>query len=295
MIEVNVSKRLHTAEGPLDLVFKDNIEQGEFITLFGPSGAGKTTLLRMVAGLTTPDAGTIVVNGHPWFDSTHRINLSPRRRSIGMVFQDYALFPNLTVAENIGLALPKEQRPAGVSELLKVAGLQELAGRKPDKLSGGQRQRVALARALALKPAILLLDEPLSALDLQMRITLQDELLRLQQRYQPTTLLVSHDLSEVFRLSRRVIVLDRGKITRSGSPTNVFSQAKISNKFRFNGEVVHITPSGVVYIVHVLVGQDIVQVIASAQEIAALQVGKRVLIASKAFNPLIMPLDEQAS
>ncbi|MBW6508429.1 MAG: ATP-binding cassette domain-containing protein [Desulfuromonadales bacterium] len=292
MIEVNVSKRLHTAEGPMDLVFSGTIEEGEFTTLFGPSGAGKTTLLRMVAGLTTPDSGTIVVDGQPWFDSARRINLSPRRRSIGMVFQDYALFPNLTVAENIGLALPKQQRSAIVSELLEVAGLQELAGRKPDKLSGGQRQRVALARALALKPTILLLDEPLSALDLQMRLKLQDELQRLHQRYQPTTLLVSHDLSEVFRLSRRVFVLDKGKVTRSGSPTEVFSQSKISNKFRFNGEVVHIKPSGVVYIVHVLVGQDIVQVIASEREMTTLKVGKRVLIASKAFNPLIMPLDE---
>lgn len=290
MTEINVTKRLHTAEGPMDLVFNGTIEQGEFITLFGPSGAGKTTLLRMVAGLTSPDSGTIVVDGQPWFDSARRVNLSPRQRSIGMVFQDYALFPNLTVAENIGIALPKEKRGAIVSELLEVAGLQELAGRKPDMLSGGQRQRVALARALALKPAILLLDEPLSALDLNMRLNLQEELLRLHRRYQPTTLLVSHDLSEVFRLSRRVFVLDKGKVTRSGSPAEVFSRSQISNKFRFTGEVVHIEPSGVVGIVHVLVGQDVVQVIASEQELATLTVGKRVLIASKAFNPLIMPL-----
>lgn len=293
MIEINVTKRLHTAEGPMNLEFSTTIDEGEFITLFGPSGAGKTTLLRMVAGLTTPDAGTIAINGQPWFDSSRRINLTPRQRSIGMVFQDYALFPNLTVAENIGLALPKEKRNTTVNELLEVAGLQELASRKPDKLSGGQRQRVALARALALKPAILLLDEPLSALDLQMRLKLQDELMRLHQRYQPTTLLVSHDLSEVFRLSSRVFVLDRGDVTRSGSPTEVFSRSQLSNKFRFTGEVVHIEPSGVVGIIHVLVGQDIVQVIASEREMVSLKVGKRVLIASKAFNPLIMPLDEQ--
>lgn len=293
MIEINVTKCLHTAEGPMSLEFSTTIDEGEFITLFGPSGAGKTTLLRMVAGLTTPDAGTIAINGQPWFDSSRRINLTPRQRSIGMVFQDYALFPNLTVAENIGLALPKEKRNTTVNELLEVAGLQELASRKPDKLSGGQRQRVALARALALKPAILLLDEPLSALDLQMRLKLQDELMRLHQRYQPTTLLVSHDLSEVFRLSSRVFVLDRGDVTRSGNPTEVFSRSQLSNKFRFTGEVVHIEPSGVVGIIHVLVGQDIVQVIASEREVVSLKVGKRVLIASKAFNPLIMPLDEQ--
>ncbi len=290
MIEINVTKRLHTAEGPMDLVFSADVDQGEFITLFGPSGAGKTTLLRMLAGLTTPDKGTIIVNDQRWFDSTRRVNQPPRQRSIGMVFQDYALFPHLSVAENIGLALPRQKRRTVVNELLNVAGLKELAERKPDKLSGGQRQRVALARALALKPAILLLDEPLSALDLNMRLNLQEELLRLHRRYQPTTLLVSHDLSEVFRLSRHVFVLDKGKVTRSGSPAEVFSRSQISNKFRFTGEVVHIEPSGVVGIVHVLVGQDVVQVIASEQELATLTVGKRVLIASKAFNPLIMPL-----
>lgn len=292
MITIDVKKRLHTAEGPMDLEFCATVEQGEFTTLFGPSGAGKTTLLRMVAGLMTPDAGQISVAGQLWFDSTKRINLTPRQRSIGMVFQDYALFPNLSVASNIGLALPKEKRSTIVSELLDVAGLQELAGRKPDKLSGGQRQRVALARALALKPTILLLDEPLSALDLQMRLKLQDELLRLHQRYQPTTLLVSHDMSEVFRLSQRVFVLNKGQLVRSGKPTEVFSNSQISNKFRFSGEIVHIEPSGVVSIVHVLVGQDIVQVVASEQEMADLSVGKRVLIASKAFNPLIMPLQD---
>lgn len=292
MIEINVTKCLHTADGPMDLTFSGNIDKGEFITLFGPSGAGKTTLLRMLAGLTDPDKGIIEVNGKRWYDSSARINLTPRQRSIGMVFQDYALFPNLSVADNIGIALPKDRRKEVVAELLRVAGLVELAERKPDKLSGGQRQRVALVRALALKPAILLLDEPLSALDLDMRLHLQQELLQLHQRYQPTTLLVSHDMSEVFRLSQRVFVLDKGKVTRSGIPTEVFSKSRISNKFRFTGEIVHIEPSGVVGIVHVLVGQNIVQVIASEQELATLAVGKRVLIASKAFNPLILPLEE---
>lgn len=291
MIEINVTKRLHTADGPMDLNFAGSIGKGEFITLFGPSGAGKTTLLRMLAGLTDPDKGLIEVNGQRWYDSSARINLNPRQRSIGMVFQDYALFPNLTVADNIGIALPRGQRKEVVAELLQVAGLKELAERKPEKLSGGQRQRVALARALALKPAVLLLDEPLSALDLEMRLYLQQELLQLHQRYQPTTVLVSHDMSEVFRLSQQVFVLDKGRVIRHGTATEVFSKTQLSNKFRFTGEVVHIEPSGIVGIVHVLVGQDIVQVVASDQELSTLAVGKRVLIASKAFNPLIMPLD----
>ncbi|MBB5022269.1 ABC transporter ATP-binding protein [Desulfurispira natronophila] len=292
MININVTKRLHTADGPMELEFQATVEDGQFVTLFGPSGAGKTTLLRMVAGLTTPDEGTIQVNGQTWFDSNRKTNLTPRQRSIGMVFQDYALFPHMSVAQNIGAALPRTKRQSVVRELLEVAGLLELASRKPDQLSGGQRQRVALARALALQPSLLLLDEPLSALDLQMRLKLQEELLSLHRRYQPTTLLVSHDMSEVFRLSNQVFVLELGQVVRSGSPADVFASSGISNKFRFTGEVVHIVPSGVISIVHILVGSDIVQVVATDKERESLQVGKRVLIASKAFNPLIMPLEE---
>ncbi|NUN13557.1 MAG: ATP-binding cassette domain-containing protein [Myxococcales bacterium] len=291
MIRLDVKKQLHTADGHMDLVFQAHIGQAEFATLFGPSGVGKTTLLRMIAGLLEPDEGLIQVEGITWYDSKAKINLSPRRRSVGMVFQDYALFPNLTVAENIGVALPRSQRAAAVAELLEVAGLRELANRKIDRLSGGQRQRVGLARALARRPSILLLDEPLSALDLTMRLKLQEELLALHRRYQPATVLVSHDLSEVFRLSHTVYVLDRGKVIRSGTPSQVFTASQTSNKFRFTGEVVHIEPSGLIFVVHILVGNDVVQVIATEQERTALNVGTRVMIASKAFNPLIMVME----
>lgn len=291
MITLELKKRLHTADGPMDLVFASSIGTGEFVTLFGPSGAGKTTLMRMIAGLTDPDEGIIQVAGQTWYDSAAKINRTPRQRSIGMVFQDYALFPNMSVAENIGLALPREKRATIVSELLEVAGLQELAQRKPEQLSGGQRQRVALARALALRPQVLLLDEPLSALDLSMRLKLQEELLALHRRYQPTTLLVSHDMSEVFRLSQRVFVLEKGNVARYGTPAEVFANSQVSNKFRFTGEIVHIEPSGVVYIVHVLVGSDVVQVVATEREMGSLLVGTRVMIASKAFNPLILAME----
>lgn len=291
MITLNVRKQLHTAEGHMDLVFQGQLGHAEFATLFGPSGVGKTTLLRMVAGLVEPDEGLIQVEGTTWFDSAAKINLSPRRRSVGMVFQDYALFPNMTVAENIGIALPRGTRAAAVAELLEVAGLGELAHRKIDRLSGGQRQRVGLARALARRPAVLLLDEPLSALDLTMRLKLQEELVALHRRYQPTTILVSHDLSEVFRLSHKVFLLDKGKVTRAGTPSEVFFASQMSNKFRFTGEVVHIEPSGLIFVVHILVGNDVVQVIATEQEMVSIQVGTRVMIASKAFNPLIMAMN----
>lgn len=289
MIELSLKKRLLTAEGPLELAFEGQIDAGMFVTLFGPSGAGKTTLLRMIAGLSKPDAGRIVVDGTCWFDSDRRIDLPPQKRRVGFVFQDYALFPHLSVAQNIGFALPKSDRSI-VGELLEMTGLSQLAGRKPDTLSGGQKQRVALARALALRPKLLLLDEPLSALDHTMRHQLQSELLELQRRFQPATLLVSHDLSEVFRLSHQVFVLDRGQVAKSGTPAEVFAQSGVNHKFRLSGEILHIEPSGLVNILTVLAGGDIVKVAATESEMAGLAIGSRILVASKAFNPIITPL-----
>ncbi|MGE4295499.1 MAG: ABC transporter ATP-binding protein [Campylobacterales bacterium] len=289
MIEIDVKKRLNTAEGPIDLVFEGRVNEGEFITLFGQSGAGKTTLLRMIAGLTAPDEGRIAVAGETWFDSAKRIDRPPQKRRVGFVFQDYALFPNMSVRENIAFALPRSERVI-VDELLETTGLAQLKDRKPESLSGGQKQRVALARALALKPKILLLDEPLSALDHAMRSQLQEELLILQKRYQPATLLVSHDLSEVFKLSSRVYVIDRGRVVKSGAPAHVFAGEGVSSKFRLSGEILHMQPSGLITILTVLAGGDVVKVTATESEMAGLKVGSRILIASKAFNPIITPL-----
>ena len=289
MIKIDVQKRLSTAEGPIDLVFQGEVKEGEFITLFGQSGAGKTTLLRMIAGLTKPDSGRIAVAGETWFDSAKKIDRPPQKRRAGFVFQDYALFPNMSVRENIAFALPRSER-AVADELLEMTGLAQLKDRKPDTLSGGQKQRVALARALALKPKILLLDEPLSALDHAMRGQLQEELLTLQSRYKPATLLVSHDLSEVFKLSSRVFVIDRGKVVKSGAPAHVFAGEGVSSKFRLSGEILHMEPSGLITILTVLAGGDIVKVTATESEMEGLKVGSRILIASKAFNPIITPL-----
>jgi len=195
MIELSVKKRLLSAEGSLELRFETIIEEGEFVALFGESGAGKTTILRMIAGLETPDSGHIIVNGTPWFDSQKRINLPPAKRPIGFVFQDYALFPNMSVKENLRFALQKGDNPAIIDELLDTIALRELADRLPSQLSGGQQQRVAMARALVRRPRLLLLDEPLSALDHAMRHKLQDELAKLHQHFNLTTILVSHDPS----------------------------------------------------------------------------------------------------
>lgn len=287
MIRIDVRKQLLTADGPMELDICANIDAGEFVTLFGQSGAGKTTLLRMLAGLTDPDHGTIMVGNEIWYDSARAVHRPPQQRNIGFVFQDYALFPNLSVRGNLEFALGPWQDRALVDELLELMGLGPLQHRRPADLSGGQRQRVALARALARQPRILLLDEPLSALDANTRLRLQDELLGIQRRLGLTTVLVSHDLSEVFRLSDRVLSIERGRLVRQGSPLSVFGDLLVSGKMEFVGEVLAIERNDVVYAVSVLVGNRILNVIAADEEIGDLRVGDPVLLHSKAYQPML--------
>lgn len=289
MISLDVAKNLHSAGGPLRLAVNTRIERGSFVTLFGPSGAGKTTFLRMLAGLVAPDDGRIEVAGICWFDAQRRINLPPQQRAIGFVFQDYALFPNLSVRENIAYGAPRGDA-AWVDELLALADLQKLQDRLPATLSGGQKQRVALARALARKPALLLLDEPLSALDAAMRAQLQDVVARFHERLGVTTLLVSHDLGEVFRLSQRVLHLADGRIAADGTPAELFLQRRMSGRFNLRGQVLEVRREDVICVVSLLVGQEIVDVIASDEEAAQLQPGDAVQISSKAFNPVLVKL-----
>ena len=287
-LELSLEKRLHTAAGDSMMNLAFRVEAGQFVTLFGQSGAGKTTCLRCIAGLTRPDRGRIVVDGETWFDHARGIDLPPQRRRVGFVFQDYALFPNLTVRDNLKIALDDKHDRRTVDELLELMGIRELENRHPDTLSGGQRQRVALARALARKPRLLLLDEPLSALDGETRLYLQNEILRIQRLTKLTTLIVSHDLGEVYKLSDQVIVIEEGRITAHGKPSEVFSERRISGKFQFTGTVLAIETSDVVYTLSILIGNRIVQVIATSQEIRGLQVGDTVMLVSKAFNPLVI-------
>jgi molybdate transport system ATP-binding protein len=287
VIDIALTRTLHSASGPLRLDVQTSIEAGSFVTLFGPSGAGKTSILRMLAGLSNPDQGKIRVNGVTWFDSDKRINLPPQKRSIGFVFQDYALFPNLSVRENVAYAVDKNDA-RWVDELLGLAGLASLQHRLPGTLSGGQKQRVALARAIARKPAILLLDEPLSALDIELRSRLQDDLARLHQRFGLTTLLVSHDVGEVFKLSQRVLRLEGGRIVQSGTPAEVFLQRRVAGKLNLRAQVLAVRHEEVVHIVSLLIGQDIIEVIASDDEVAGLRHGDFISVSAKAFSPLLL-------
>ncbi|MGD9900191.1 MAG: ATP-binding cassette domain-containing protein [Calditrichaceae bacterium] len=290
MIHLSVKKQLAGAEGTFALDVNIQIENKELITIYGASGAGKTTILRLLSGLGRPDAGRIQVNGETWFDDEKKINLPPQKRAVGYVFQDYALFPNMTVRKNLEFALSSKKDKEIIDRLLEITDLEKLAGRKPGTLSGGQQQRVALARALVRRPKILLLDEPLSALDAHMRQKLQDEILSIHREFNITTILVSHNLGEIFRLSNRVFMLENGNIIKSGSLTDVFMDKKLSGKFKFEGEIIEISRENVVFVVTVLIGNNLVKVIATDDEAGELKIGGRVIVSSKAFNPILIPV-----
>lgn len=287
MIEINVEKRLDGAAGSQLLRVDSRWDSGQRVALFGASGAGKTTLLRMLAGLVRPDAGRIVVDGELWFDSSKGVCLPAQARRVGMVFQDYALFPHLSVRGNLEFAQARKD-PKRVDELLALTGLAALAKRKPATLSGGQQQRVALARALAAEPRLLLLDEPLSALDPDLREQLQGELLALQQRFALSTVLVSHDLAEVFRLAQHVLKLEAGQVIGEGAPAELFLAQSGGGRFHLAAQVLAIRRVDVVEMASLLVGGQIVDVVLDEGEAARLRVGASVTIAAKGFSPLIL-------
>ncbi len=290
MIEIDIHKRLLSTTGNFNLKVSCTINKGELVSIFGSSGAGKTTILRLIAGLTQQDSGSISVNKTTWFDSTNKINLNPQKRKVGFVFQDYTLFPNMTVKENLEFALNKGQSKDVINELIQTIELTDLQDRKPETLSGGQKQRVALARALVQKPSILLLDEPLSALDGEMRIKLQDYILKVHKKYSLTTFLVSHDISEVFKLSDHVIKLENGSILKQGTPEELFLDKKTTGKYKTIGTILSIQPSDVINIVSILSNNNIIQVIATNEEASNLSEGDKVMITSKAFNPIIQKI-----
>ncbi|ACO03929.1 MAG TPA: ABC transporter ATP-binding protein [Persephonella sp.] len=287
MIRINIEKELLGDGGRFSLRLDLHIKKGEFVTLFGRSGSGKTTVLRMISGLEKPDRGKIEIDGKVYFDSEKGIDLPPQKRNIGFVFQNYALFPNMTVLENILFAMDRPDREKAI-ELLKTVHLEDLKDRYPDTLSGGQQQRVAVARALAREPSILLLDEPLSALDFSIREKLQEEIKRIHRVFNLTTILVSHDKTEVFKLSDRVVWIEKGRIIKEGSPRKVFIEKNISGKFSFIGNVLQIKKADTIYIATIEIGDNLVEVVLSDRD--EISVGDKVIVSSKAFNPVVKKL-----
>lgn len=205
------------------------------------------------------------------------------------MFQDYALFPNMSIKENLKFAQPIPDK-AQITQLLELFDLKELRSRKPSMLSGGQQQRVALARALARKPKLLMLDEPLSAIDPELRTKLQDEILAIHKQFGITTLLVSHDLPEVFKLSNRVIMLDAGKIVNQGDPYEVLGAKRTSGKVQFMAEVLKVEEEDIVKILTLLSGNSLVKVVVRDDDDQQYKIGDKVMIITKAFNPVIQKI-----
>lgn len=262
----------------MDLEVDLNLKQGFFYALCGESGSGKTTFLRILAGLESSQS-FIKVKDTLWHDK--KIFLPPQKRQIGFVFQDYALFPNMSIEQNL-LYVKNDKKLC--QKLLSLTGLLELKNRYPHALSGGQQQRVALARAMMNKPKLLLLDEPLSALDPSLRQKLQHEILLLHNEFQTTTIMVSHDSTEIYRLADTMIELDKGKMLRFGDPKKLLLKTKGSQKFSYLGVLLDIKKVDTIYIAIVALGQQITQVVLSKNQANTLQIGDKVTVNTKAFN-----------
>lgn len=221
---VDIKKKLKGFS--LDVSFETN---GEYLGILGSSGSGKSMTLKCIAGIETPDEGRIVLNGKVLFDSYRKINLKPQDRQIGYLFQNYALFPNMTVEENIGigLATSKTEKEKRVSEIIRIFHLQGLEKKYPNQLSGGQQQRVAMARCIIYKPGILMLDEPFSALDSHLKETLQSEVLEFLKLYDGEVLMVTHSRDEVYKFCNNLVIIDKGNSILLGNTKEVFREPKL--------------------------------------------------------------------
>lgn len=285
MIALNLYKRYKNGASQFELDLQLNIPEGKITAISGSSGAGKTSLLRLIAGLEKADKGVLNVNEVAWFDHQKKINLKPQERKVSMVFQEPALFPNMTVLENLKFTSNKD-----LSKIIELTDIEELKDRNINGLSGGQKQRAALARAIAQRPELLLLDEPLSALDPSTRYQLQQTLIKVHREMGLTTLLVTHDRSEILRVADHMISIEHGQSTHEGKPADLLTRNQISGKFQFQGELVALRPQGILTLATVLVENQLIEVVIDPHEAKTLAVGDLVVIASKAFNPIIQKL-----
>lgn len=284
MIKIDIKKELHGSNGKMLLDINLKLKNEEFIALSGISGSGKTTILRILAGLEEA-SGEIIVDNEIWLNS--KGSKSIQTRDIGFVFQDYALFPNINVIDNL-LYVKKDIKLANY--LLNMTDMYELKNRYPNSLSGGQKQRISLCRAFMKKPKILLMDEPLSALDLSMRTKLQNEILTLHKEFKTTTIMVSHDPSEMYKLASRVLVVSNGKIIDDGLPKDILLKTQGSQKFSFEGTLLDIIKVDIINIAIIAIGQQIVEIVISNNEAKDLIIGQKIQISTKAFTPTIKGL-----
>ncbi|MBK8802356.1 MAG: ATP-binding cassette domain-containing protein [Fibrobacteres bacterium] len=291
-VKVKVVKRLVASTGPMELSMDFQVAAGERVALFGPSGSGKSSVLRMIAGLMRPDEGRIEVDGKIWFDSAAKVDLPPHVRKPGLVFQDHALFPHRTAFQNIlDGVLDGPDRAARARVLLEVFELSGVADHPPARLSGGQKQRVALARTIASDPAMLLLDEPFSALDAGLRGRVIEETAGHLDRERKTTILVSHDMGEVWRLTDRVLRLENGVVVASVTPDAVFAGGASTPRLRIPATVLALRESEGFVVVTASAAGTVVRAVVSVEEARSLLPGSSVLLAAKAFETMILPMD----
>jgi len=285
MIKFKFNKTIKYSNFELNVDFE--LQKGDFLSIYGESGAGKTTILRIISGLENADKGIINSNDSIWYNSESKINIKPQERKIGFVFQNNSLFPNMTVIKNLEFALEKNQSKSIISELIETIDLTKLKDRKIDSLSGGQRQKVALARALVQKPSLLLLDEPFSAIDDYNRLKLQDYILKIHHKYNLTTILVTHNLPEIFKLSNKVLKIKNGKVEAFGSPTELFLTQENNSTFKLLGTILSLNKEEGEYLIYILVSGNIINRLVSEKEFNKYTVGELIELSSSNFQPVL--------
>ena len=278
MIELAIKKKLQTSVGPMMLDVAFSLNKGKVLALHGPSGVGKTSLLRMIAGLMKLDHGFIKVHDQIWSDTNQKIFIPPQQRSVGLLFQEYALFPNMTVLENLQYALQSKEDNYLIQEIMEVVELEGLQNKKPEDLSGGQKQRVALGRALVAKPNLLLLDEPLSALDDQMREKLQIFLKIIHERYHLTTIVVTHNKAEILKLADEVMKIENGKILFKGLPRDMFRWTAAQLPFVLKVDIIKIVVAHDYAQIELLVGENVTTISIPYEKAKFFKVGDKALL-----------------
>jgi len=285
LLVVDLQKKWHSFQ--LNVTFK--IPPGKVTVLFGPSGAGKSSILHFVSGLATADNGSIRNGNDIWFDKKNNINLSPQYRSVGYVFQDYALFPHLTVEKNVLYGAKERHSGDKAKELLAIVGLSGYERYYPSQLSGGQKQRIALIRALAREPDLLLMDEPLSAVDWHTRRQLQDDLKRILHQLNVTTLYVTHDIPETYKMADNVVVIHSGNAIKQGTPEEVFLGKRLSTRVQLAGKVIDIEYDTIMAIVTILHAEQYFKTLIDTEEVQRLnlKIGDDVIIGAKSSDVVL--------
>lgn len=278
MLKVDICKIFKNKHNDFKLQAKFEIQQGEFLAIFGKSGSGKTTLLKVIAGFEKA-LGFCEFNNEIFFNQKQFLSI--QKRNIGFLFQDYALFENMNVEQNLLFAKNDQKF---TNELLELLNLSSHRKNHILELSGGQKQRVALARALMRKPKLLLLDEPFSALDNEIKLNLHDYLLNIHKIYNITTILITHDVSEAYKLANKVIILDQGQIIKQGNPSEVFLKTQGSQKFAIKARILKLQPQDSIIVVILSIGSQITQIALSPLEAQNLKENDEVIISQKAFG-----------